>query len=44
MLVHFQLCFKEPRANRVKSVQRAGGDGRDLREHVQLAAQGSSEG
>lgn len=44
MLAHFQLCFEEPSDNRVKSAERAGEDGKDLRERVQLAAQGSSEG
>lgn len=43
MLAHFQLCFVEPRKNRVRSAERAEGDSKDLRERVQSAAQGSSE-
>lgn len=43
-LAHFQLCFSVPRESWVKSEERAGGDGKDLGEHVQFTARGSWEG
>lgn len=40
MLAHFQQCFKK---NGVRSAKSTGGDGKNLREHVQSAAVQGSE-